>query len=109
MPDVLDQHRALRLGRASHNPLPHLDPQAADRVVGVADAEAHPEFLRFLVEQEEGEDLVVDGAFHHLGDTHHQLVQIEGRADALAHFEQQGQKLGQFERPSAGFGSFGHV
>src|SRR5439155_16208587 len=106
---VVHQHRTAGLGRPPHDSLAHLDPQVTHGIVRMPDAETHPQLLRLLMQQEDGKDLVVYGALHHLGNEHHQLVEIKRGIDALAHLEQQSEKLRQFQRSSSGFDSLRHL
>ena len=84
---------AALLGRPAHDPLTDLDTQIAHNIIGMADAEAHPQFLRLLIQQENGEHLIIRSALHHLSNTHHQLVEIERGIDAFAYLAEQSQNL----------------
>src|ERR1051326_3124918 len=97
------------LGRSSHDPFTHLNPQLTHCVIGVSDTETYPQLLGFLMQQEDGENLVVYGPLYRLRNAHHQLVEIERGVDALADLEQQRQKLRKLQRPGSGFGSLSHL
>ncbi len=94
---IVDQHRAARLRGPAHDALAHLDAQALHHLLGMAEAEAHPQLLLSLMQQEDGKHVVVDDALHYFGDAHHQLVQIESGVEALAELEQERQELGQLQ------------
>jgi hypothetical protein len=89
---------------AAHNRLAHLNSQPAHRLLRVAGAESNAKLLRLFVEQQYGENLVVDGALHHRRNTHHELVEVERGIDLLADIEEQRQQLRRFEQPRHGFG-----
>src|SRR5215831_12840033 len=72
------------------------------------DAEAHREFLRLLVQQQDGKNLVVDRSLHRLGDTAHQLVEIQSGSKLLAYFKEQGEEFGQLHRSRWHSGFFCH-
>ncbi len=57
-------------------PRPSLDAHALD-LGGVADLEAHAEVLGTVVEEEDGEDSVVDDGADEVGDAVHQGVEVE--------------------------------
>ena len=52
------------------------------------DLEADTQFLRLVVEQQDGEDFVVDEALQHLGHALQQGVQVQRGIDRIGHLEQ---------------------
>ena len=74
--DVVDaQGSALQSG-LTDDAASHLQAGAFD-LGGVADLEAHPELLGAVVDQQDGEDAIVDDGADQVGDAMHQGVEIE--------------------------------
>ena len=63
-------------------PRPSLDAHALD-LGGVAGLEAHPELVGAVVEEEDGEDAVVDDGADEVGDAVHQGVEVEGGVEGV--------------------------
>src|SRR5208283_4871833 len=106
--DVIYENRTPRLRRPAHDALAHLDSQASDQFAGMAEAEMHAQLLCLLVEEKNGEDLVINGALDDLRDTGQQLIEIERGIELLADLDHQGQELRQLERPGCGATGFYH-
>ena len=76
---------------------PELDAQALDlrRVAGL---EAHPELLGAVVQQQNGEDAVVNDGAHQIGDAVHEGVEVErgvqGIGEAMQKIDLQGLEAG---------------
>src|ERR1039458_5041528 len=68
----------------------------------------YAQLLRFLIEQQNGENLVVNGAFYDLRNAAQQLIEVERGIDALLHLNHQGQELRQFQRPRCSTTVFSH-
>ena len=74
--DVVDAERAALQRGLADDTLAHLDASAFD-LGCVTDLEAHPEFLGAVVDEEDGEDAVVDDGADEVGDAVHQGVEVE--------------------------------
>jgi hypothetical protein len=75
----------------------------------VAHGEAEAKFVGALIEQQDGEDLVVDDLAHQFGHALEQGVEIERGVHHVGHLEQEGIDAGGgalFQR--RGFGGRGH-
>ena len=70
-------------GGLTDDALAHLDPGALD-LGGVTDLEAHPELLGPVVEEEDGEDSVVDDGADEVGDAVHQGVEVERGVEGIS-------------------------
>ena len=86
--DVVDEERAALGGGLAGDAAAELDADALD-VVGVAGLEAHPELLGAVVEQEDGEDAVIDDGANEIGDAMHEGVEVEGGVERVGEAEEE--------------------
>ena len=77
-----------RLHGAPGDPLPNLNADALGDLGRMADLKAHAQLLRLLVQQQDGEDFVVDEALEHLGYALQQSVQVERGVDRVGDLQQ---------------------
>src|SRR5262249_40889026 len=73
----------------ARNTFAHLDAQFLYRFRGVPDGETDAQILRFLVEQQDGEDLVIDDFPDDLAHALEDRVQIEGAVQNISDLEQE--------------------
>ncbi len=112
--DVFDEDRpALERGLAD-DAAAELDAHALD-LRRVADLEAHPQLVGAVVEQQDGEDAVVDDGAHQVRDAVHQRVQVEGGVERVGQPQQEvdlqglepglrrGRHAGRIRRPVVAF------
>ena len=90
--DVVDQHGFAALHGLPGDALADLDADALGDLRRMADLEADAQLLRLLVQQQDGEDLVVDEPLQHLGHALQQRVQVERGVDRVGHLKQIGVK-----------------
>ncbi len=74
---VVDQHGFATKDGLSGNALTDLDANALGDLGRMPDLEADAQFLGLFVEQQDGEDLVVEKALQHLGDALEKRVQVQ--------------------------------
>ena len=86
--DVGDQLRLARLGGAPGDALTNLHANALGDFGRIADLKTDVEFLALFIEQENGEDLVVDDLANKFGDAAQGGLQVERGVDDVGHFEQ---------------------
>ncbi len=101
--NIVHQDGALFERSAAHNAFANLNAEIFNHVFRMARARANAKLLRFLVQQENGEDLIINDATHQLGNALHQFIEIERRGDLLADLDEQTEQLGGAERPGRGF------
>ncbi len=88
MRDVFDQDRlALQRGLAD-DAAAELDAHALD-LGGVAGLEAHPELVGAVVDEQDGEDAVVDDGADEVGDAMHQGVEVERGVERVGEAEEE--------------------
>ena len=97
--NVVDQHGFAALHRLSGDALPNLDADALGDLRRMPDLEAHAQLLRLFVQQQDGEDLVVDEPLQHLGHALQQSVQVERGVDRVGDLQQVGIEL--WQKPGA--------
>ena len=95
---IVNQLRLPRLSRAAGNPLAYFYPNALGYFGRVSDLEAHIQFLPLLVEQENGEDFVVDDLADEFGDATESSFEIERSVNDVGHLEQKRLRLGRAAR-----------
>ena len=91
--DVVDEDRLPFGDRGADQALPHLHPQRARDVVGIADRVRDRQLLAPRIEQVHGERLELRQAGDELRDLVQQLVQVEDRRDLAAKRKQRRQRL----------------
>ena len=69
-------------------PCPTLMTNALGNLRRMPNLEAYAQLLRFFVEQQDGEDFVVDDAFQHLGHALQQGVEVQGSIHRIGNFQQ---------------------
>ncbi len=77
VPYILEQNGFAPLGGLPDDALAHADPQPLD-LRGVADLKTHAQIVGALIQEQDGEDLVVDHRSHQVRCAVHQGLQIEG-------------------------------
>ena len=77
LPHILQQNGFAVLGGPADDSLAHADPQALD-FGRMADLKAHAQVVGPFIQQQDGEDLVVDDGAHQVRGAMHQGLQIEG-------------------------------
>ncbi len=85
---VVDQHRLAGLHRASGDALPDLDADALRHLGRMSHLKPHPQLLRFLVQQQDGKDFVIDKALQHLRYALQQCVQVKRGVDRIGDLQQ---------------------
>ncbi len=80
--DVLDEDGLALEGGLADDAAAELDAHAFD-LGGVADLEAHAEVFGAVVEEEDGEDAVVDDGADEVGDAVHEGVEVEGGVEGV--------------------------
>src|SRR5882757_8605352 len=80
--DVFDEEGFALERRLADDAAAELDAHALD-FAGVTDLEAHAEIFGAVVEEEDGEDFVVDDGADEVGDTVHEGVEIEGGVEGV--------------------------
>ena len=88
--DVVDQHSFAALHGLSGNSLANLDADAVGHFGRMTDLEAYAQLLGFFVQQQDGENFVIDNLLQHLGHALQQSVQVERRVDRIGHLQQVG-------------------
>jgi len=82
LPDVFDEKGSSLEGCLAGDAAAKLDAHALD-LRGVADLEAHAEVLSAVVDEEDGEDLVVDDGADEVGYPMHEGVEVEGCVEGV--------------------------
>ena len=80
--DVVHQHGLARLCRLSDNPFAHADTHALS-LRRMADLEAHPQIVGAVVEQQNGEDAVIDDRAHKVGCALQQCLEVKRRVQRI--------------------------
>ncbi len=86
--NVVDQHGFAPLHGLPGDALPDLDADALGDFRRMSNLEADAQLLRLLVQQQDGEDLVIDDPLQHLCHALQQRVQIERGVDRIGNFQQ---------------------
>ena len=87
--DIVDQHRLPQLRGFPGDTFSYLDPHPLRNLSRISDLEAHTQFLRAFVEQENGKDFVVDDFAHQFSHAAQSGVEIERSVDYVGDLEQQ--------------------
>ncbi len=80
--DVFDEDGAALERGLTDDAAADLDAHAFD-LGGVAGLEAHPELVGAVVDEEDGEDAIVDDGADEVGDAVHQGVEVEGGVEGV--------------------------
>ena len=78
-----------QLGRLSGHSFAYLHSSTLRELRRIAHLEAEAQFLRLLIQKQDGEDLVVDNFAHHLRDPAQRGIQIERCRQYVCDFQQQ--------------------
>ena len=85
---VVHQQGFAPLRRLPRDTLPDLDANAVGDLRRMPYLEAHAKLLLLVVQQQDGEDLIVDEALQHLRHTLQQGVEVQRGIDRVGHFQQ---------------------
>ena len=92
--NVANQHRFTALRRDARHPFAHFDAQPLRHFRRITHLKPEAQFLRLLVEQQDGENLVINDFAHQFRHPPQRSVQIERGVDHVSHFQQQRLDLG---------------
>ena len=87
--DIVDQEGFALLRRQAGNAFTHLDADALGHLRRVSDSEADAQLLGLFVQQQDGENFVINDAAHLLGGTLQERIEIERGVDHLGDLDQQ--------------------
>ena len=96
--NVVHQHRLAQLHGFAGYPLPHLDVNALGYIRRMADLETDAQLLRSLVQQQDGEHLVIHHPLQHLGHALQQGVEVERGVHRIGNFQQVVVEAGRDQR-----------
>src|ERR1041385_2606445 len=86
--DVIHQDGAALLHSAAGNAFAHFHPDTLGNLRQMADLKAKTQLLRAFVQQQDGENLIVDDAFYHLSHALHERVEIKRGVEHVRHFNE---------------------
>src|SRR5262249_55510563 len=86
--DVVHQDGASLFGSTAGHAFTDFDTDSLSHFRRVADLKAEAQLLCALIEQKDGENLVVDDPLHHLSHTLHQRIEVERGVEHVSHFNQ---------------------
>jgi hypothetical protein len=95
---VVDDQRPPFKDGGAHQPLPHLEPQLARHVLGIADRIGDLQFLGAGVEEVHGKRVESDQSRNELRNLVQQLLDVEHRRDFPPEIEQRANDLAQVRR-----------
>ena len=86
--NVVHQHRLAQLRGLAGYAVAHLDVNPLGHIRRMSHLETDAQLLRLLVQQQDGEHLVIDDPLQHLGYALQQRVEVERGVDRIGNFQQ---------------------